>query len=103
MSQPPYGPDADPYQNPQQAVGGSTPPPSVPGVPAQGSYGPPAQGGYGQPVQGGYGAPAQGGYGAPVPQGSSAVPAGAPGAQYGARQVPKSKTALIIAAGSSAR
>ncbi len=68
------------------------------GAPAQAGYGQPVQGGYGAPVQGGYGAPAQGGYGPPVPQGYSAVPAGDPGAQYGAPQAPKSKTALIIAA-----
>ncbi len=98
MSQPPYGPDADPYQNPQQAVGGTTPPPSVPGIPPQGSYEAPAQAGYGQPVQGGAAAPAGGGYGPPAPQGSPAVPAGDPGAQYGAPQAPKSKTGLIIAA-----
>ncbi len=68
------------------------------GAPAQAGYGQPVQGGYGAPVQGGYGAPAQGGYGPPVPQGYSAVPAGDPGAQYGAPQAAKSKTALIIAA-----
>lgn len=91
MSQPPYGQSADPYQHPQEAVGGMQP--------TQSGYGPAPQSGYGTPPPTGYSPPPVG-YGA-SPTGYGAPPAaGYPGAgaPYGGPQPPKSKTGLIIAA-----
>ncbi len=121
MTQPPYGPGSDPYQNPQTEAGGvpstggpGTPPQGGNSPPAQGGYSPPAQGGYGPAAQGGYGPAAQGGYGPPAQGGYGSPPSGYPAAApgygaaqpgypggpspYGGPQAPKSKTGLIIAA-----
>lgn len=89
MSQPPYGQGADPYQHPQEAVGGM-PPPTGPGTAGQS--------GYGTPVPGGYGSPPGASLGGPPPYGGAPGYPGGGQPPYGAAQAPKSKTGLIIAA-----